>query len=180
MALLTIRVLPDPILYKKSDVVNVFNASLRSLIHDMFTTMYSAHGVGLAAVQVGLLKRVMVIDLEPAGFIKSIFINPEVIEESTEMDNDTEGCLSVPGIVANLARPSWVKIKYQDIMGKEKQLYAKKLMARAVLHEIDHMDGKVFVDSLEPDMRYSIQNDLNDLIKYNKVHNPQTPSYRTK
>ena len=180
MAVRKILTIHDPVLYQVSETITKFDSSLRTLVRDMFDSMYSANGVGLAAVQIGILKSILVIDLEEHGFVKGVFINPRVLEQSGEMQQGEEGCLSVPGLSAELERPRWVKVGYQNLSGKEVTIEAEMLMARALLHEMDHLDGKVFVDQLEPDLRLSLKDDI-ELIKQGKtIENVVVPEYRRK
>jgi len=142
MALRTIRKYGDELLRKKSRKVDVIDERILTLLKDMEETMYAADGVGLAAPQVGILKRVVVIDVGE-GILK--LINPEIIEtEGTEID--TEGCLSVPGEQGEVERPYKVKVKALDEKGEEIIIEGEGLLARAFCHEIDHLDGVLFVD----------------------------------
>ncbi len=170
--------IPNPILYQKSKPIDQFDSDIRSLVRTMFDTMYHENGVGLAAVQIGILKRIMVIDLEQAGFIKGVFANPVLVDSSSEMQEGEEGCLSVPGISAPLERPKWVKVAYQNLSGEKQYIEAEMLMARALLHEIDHMDGKVFVDLLESDILDQIKEDIETIKKGKKLKSPKIPEYR--
>lgn len=180
MAVRKILTIPDSRLYKVSEKITDFKADLRDLVRDMFDTMYAAHGVGLAGVQIGVLKRILVIDLIDHGFTKGVFINSHVLEESKEKQHGEEGCLSVPGLSAQLDRPRWVKIGYQNLAGQEMTIEAEMLMARALLHEMDHLDGKVFIDQLETDLRLSLDDDI-ELIKQGKEPKQTAePSYRRK
>lgn len=180
MAILKIRTIPDPVLYKKSKPITQFNKELRDLVRDMFDTMYEKNGVGLAAVQVGILKRVIVIDLESMGHSKGVFINPEIIEVSDDTVRQEEGCLSVPGLSAELNRPRWVKARYFDVFGKEHTIEGENIMARALVHEMDHLDGEVFIDKLEKDVLASVQTDIERIKKGKKAKISQPPSYRKK
>lgn len=172
MALKKVLTIPNPILYQVSEEVTQFNRSLRDLVRDMFDSMYAAMGVGLAAVQIGVLKRVLIIDLtdseEAQQKFKGILINPHVVETSPQIQEGNEGCLSVPGLSLPLERPAWVNIKYQNLSGQVQQLEAKGLLARAILHEMDHLDGKVFIDLLEPHIRKEANVDI-ELIKEGKL-----------
>ncbi len=180
MAVREIVTIPDKRLYQVSEPITEFNSSLRPLVRDMFDTMYAAKGVGLAAVQIGVLKRILVIDLEDVGFVKGVYVNPRVVEQSEEIQEGEEGCLSVPGLSAELVRPRWVKVGYQNLEGDEKFVEGEMLMARALLHEMDHLDGKVFVDQLEPDLKLELADDI-ELIKKGKLPSePVTPGYRRK
>jgi len=151
MALRNIREYGDEILRKKAKDVTVFDKRLHVLIEDMQETMVHANGVGLAAPQVGVLKRVIVIDV---GEGPIALVNPEIVESEGEII-DAEGCLSVPGVLAEVARPMKVKVKAQDKWGNYIELEGQELLARALCHEIDHLYGKLFVDKaikfIEPD-----------------------------
>lgn len=140
MALRNIVKLGDPILYKKSRVVDKFDEKLAILIDDMLETMYNDNGVGLAAVQVGILKRVVVIDIGE-GPIE--LVNPEITFEEGEQISQ-EGCLSLPGKWANTKRPQKVQVKAQDRNGKWQVFTGEELKAKAFCHEIDHLDGILF------------------------------------
>ncbi|NLY85206.1 MAG: peptide deformylase [Tissierellia bacterium] len=144
MALREIRLLDDPILRKKSREITEINDRIRILLDDMVETMKEAEGVGLAAPQVGVLRRAVVIDVGD-GPIK--LINPEIFETKGEII-DVEGCLSIPGRSGKVPRPEWVKIKYLDIEGNEKFLEGTGLLARAICHEIDHLDGILYIDKM--------------------------------
>lgn len=170
----------DERLYKVSEPVKKFDRELRDLVRDMFDSMAEEGGVGLAAVQIGVLKRVLVIDLVEKGFIKGAFINPRLIEASEEMQDGEEGCLSVPGLSAELKRPRWVKIGYQDMGGKEKVVEGEMLLARAFLHEMDHLDGKVFVDQLEPKLHKQLAGDIDRIKSGLPVEHAIEPKYRNR
>lgn len=178
MAVRKILTIPDPRLYEVGVRVEKFDRKLRTLVRDMFDTMYSASGVGLAALQIGVKQRVLVIDLEEQGFIKGVFINPEIAEQSKEMQDGDEGCLSVPGLSIPFKRPKWVKVKYQDISGAWKNVEGEMLMARALLHEMDHLDGKIFVDELEPDLRIEYAEDIERIKSGKPPLNPKIPDFR--
>ena len=144
MAIREIRTEEDSILYKKSKPVKEVTDKIRDLIDDMVDTMYEAEGVGLAAVQVGFLKRIFVVDVGEGLYV---FINPEIIETSGTQEG-YEGCLSVPGKRGIVIRPEVVKVKYFDIEMKEQTLEATGLFARAILHENDHLDGMVYTSKV--------------------------------
>ena len=165
-------------LYKVSEPITVFDRDLRNLARDMFDTMYAANGVGLAGVQIGVLKRILVIDLTDNGFVKGIFINPKVTRRSSEIQTGEEGCLSVPGLSANLVRPKTVTVEYQDLTGNKKKIDAEMLMTRALLHEMDHLDGKVFVDLLEPELKTELSEDIDRIKKGLKPLSSREPDYR--
>ena len=124
--------------------------SIRKLAKDMLVTMYSAKGIGLAAPQVGVQKRILVIDLnfEDPDAPPNVFINPEIISSSASLDTYEEGCLSIPGVYLNVLRPSSIKLSYRDEMGRPKKMNAEGLMARCIQHEIDHLNGILFVDKV--------------------------------
>ena len=142
MAIREIREKGDEILYKKCKAVVKFDEKLHILLDDMYETMQSRDGVGLAAPQVGILKRAVVIDV---GDGKIELINPEIVEESGEQTG-SEGCLSVPGVFGEVTRPNVVTVKAQDRDGKWFNITGKELLARAFCHEIEHLDGKLFLD----------------------------------
>ncbi|WP_150844793.1 MULTISPECIES: peptide deformylase [unclassified Clostridium] len=142
MALRNIRVNEDPILRKISKVVKNFDERTQILIDDMLDTMYDANGVGLAAPQVGILKRIVVIDI---GDGPIILINPEIVEANGEV-KDVEGCLSVPGKQGNVIRPQYVKVKAEDRDGNSIEIQGEDLLARALCHEIDHLNGILYTD----------------------------------
>lgn len=142
MAIREIRKKGDEILYKKCKAVVKFDEKLHILLDDMYETMQSRDGVGLAAPQVGILKRAVVIDV---GDGKIELINPEIVEESGEQTG-SEGCLSVPGVFGEVTRPNVVTVKAQDRDGKWFKITGKELLARAFCHEIEHLDGKLFLD----------------------------------
>ena len=137
MALRTIRVQGDSVLTKKSRTVDKMTPRIGELITDMLDTMYDAMGVGLAAPQVGILKRIVVIDV---GEGPIVLINPEILETSGEQTGD-EGCLSVPGMAGQVTRPNYVKVKALDVNIDEQIYEGEGLLARAFCHEIDHLDG---------------------------------------
>ncbi len=141
---------PDPILRKKSDVLEKVDDELRILLDDMLETMYSAPGIGLAAVQIGVLKRLIVIDISKDKEKKNpiFLINPEIISKSKNTSIYEEGCLSLPGHFAEIERPEECQIKYIDYNGKKKEMKANGLLATCIQHEIDHLNGILFIDYL--------------------------------
>lgn len=145
MALRTIRVEGDPVLTKISRPVDKITPRIHDLIADMLDTMYEAMGVGLAAPQVGILKRVVVIDV---GDGPIILINPEIIEKSGEQTGD-EGCLSVPGMSGQVTRPDHVKVKALNEDMEEVVYEGEGLLARAFCHELDHLDGHMYTEKVE-------------------------------
>jgi len=147
MAIRNIRLNGDSVLRKKSKKVDKIDQRLLTLIDDMIDTMYEADGVGLAAPQVGMLKRLFVIDTYDGEGVK-IFINPEILETSGSQTGD-EGCLSVPGETADIERPNYVKVKATNEKGEEFILEGEELLARAIIHENEHLDGVLFIDHIK-------------------------------
>jgi peptide deformylase len=148
MSKLQLRYFPDPVLRQKTKKVTHFDTSVRKLAQDMLDTMYASDGVGLAAPQVGVSKRLMVIDVAPSGQPRQpiVFINPVLLETSGEMVG-LEGCLSFPDVFFEVTRFSRIVVKYQNLAGKEQKLVVEgNLLCRAIQHEIDHLDGLLFVD----------------------------------
>ena len=148
MALRNIRKIGDPVLNKKCREVTEVTDKIKILIGDMLETMYDAMGVGLAAPQVGILKRIVVIDV---GEGPIVLINPEILETSGEQTGD-EGCLSVPGMAGQVTRPNYVKVKAMDEDMNEVIYEGTELLARAFCHEIDHLDGKMYTDLVEGEL----------------------------
>ena len=141
---------PNKILRQKSTTVEKVDKNIKKLIDDMLLTMYAAPGIGLAAIQVGIPKRVIVIDLARDGEEKKpmYFVNPEIISISNQQASYEEGCLSVPGQFAEISRPNKCHIKYLNYNGKEKELKVEGLLATCIQHEIDHLEGILFIDYL--------------------------------
>lgn len=146
MALRTIRLDSDPILRKQSRKVETFDEKIKILVGDMIETMYDADGVGLAAPQIGILKRILVIDIYDDTGVK-VLINPEILDQKGEQI-DVEGCLSIPGVSGTVKRPEYIKVKGFDQEGKEIVIEGEGLLARALCHEIDHLDGILFTDKI--------------------------------
>jgi peptide deformylase len=152
VSILDIRVLGDPVLRKPTKQVKEITEDLRKLIADMFETMYAAEGIGLAAPQVGRAERVAVVDVEGKRFA---LINPEVLTTGGVSEKAEEGCLSIPDIYGDVERPSEVTIRFTDENGDEREEAGAALLARCFQHEIDHLDGKLFIDYLSPLKRRS-------------------------
>ena len=146
MAIRNIREMGDPVLNKTCKPVTEVTERIAELIEDMFETMYDADGVGLAAPQVGILKRIVVIDV--TGEDPILLINPVIIETSGEQTGN-EGCLSLPGKTGVVTRPNYVKVRAYDEEMKPFEIEGTELLARAFCHEIDHLDGKMYVDLVE-------------------------------
>ncbi len=160
MAILTILEFPDPRLRTIAKPVEVVDDALRQLIDDMFATMYAAPGIGLAATQVNVHKRLVVMDLSEDKNEPMVFINPEFESLTDEVDQYQEGCLSVPGFYENVDRPQKVKIKALDRDGQPFELIAEGLLAVCIQHECDHLNGKLFVDYLSTLKRDRIKKKL--------------------
>lgn len=148
MAIRNLRYEKDEILKKKSREVEIIDEKIQTLIDDMIETMYKFNGVGLSAVQVGILKRVVVIDIEDGTGVK-VLINPKITKTKGEQEVE-EGCLSFPNQYAKMIRPKEVTVEALDRNGKKFTLKAKDLLAQAIAHECDHLDGIVFVDKMIP------------------------------
>lgn len=150
MAIRNIREIGDEVLTKKCKEVTQITERTRELIEDMLDTMYEANGVGLAAPQVGILKRIVVIDV--TGENPYILINPRIVETSGEQTGD-EGCLSVPGKSATVTRPNYVKAVALDVNMQPFEIEGTELLARAICHELDHLEGKLYVEKAEGKLR---------------------------
>lgn len=149
MALLEIKKYPDEVLKKKAEPISEINGSLQKLIDDMIETMYKAKGVGLAAPQVGVLKRLIVVDTSPREPDQSIIvlINPEIVNAEGEILSE-EGCLSLPGFITRLSRKENVLVRGLNREGREIEIEASGLLSRALQHEIDHLDGTLLIDRI--------------------------------
>lgn len=163
MPVRTIRVLPDPVLRQKAKKVSKIDRSVQQLIDDMIETMRAASGVGLAAPQVGVPLRVAVIEIPGSEVI--VLINPEIVKKQGERLIQ-EGCLSIPGYQGEISRSVWVKVKAKDIQGRSIRIKGEELLAQALEHEIDHLNGVLYIDRLDgPDkLRKSVpESDLEEL-----------------
>ncbi|MBB6367377.1 MULTISPECIES: peptide deformylase [Xanthomonas] len=162
MALLPILEFPDPRLRTKAvpvDAAEVTSAPFQRLLDDMFETMYDAPGIGLAASQVDVHKRFMVIDVSEEKNAPQVFINPQIVQRDGEQVYQ-EGCLSVPGIYADVTRADAITVRYLDRQGQPQELSTDGLLAVCVQHEMDHLDGKLFVDYLSPLKREMVRKKL--------------------
>lgn len=165
MAILEIRTYPDPVLLEPCSPVTEFDRNLEHFVEDMFETMYKARGVGLAAPQVGVSKRIYVVNCtweEDGADGEIALINPEIIHVEEPYRSD-EGCLSFPGIYAEVERYRKVTIRYQDVKGEWHERSGEDLLARAFQHELDHLDGKVFISYLRPEQLVEIRKDIERL-----------------
>jgi len=166
MAILPIRIYPDPVLRVECEPVETFDAELTQLAEDMVETMYDAPGVGLAAPQVGVDRRIVIVDVtvgeeEDTLFV---FVNPEVLE-SSGAETDVEGCLSIPELTEKVERPSQLTLRAQDLTGETFELEAEGFFARAICHEIDHLNGVLFVDHLTGLRRDRARRKLRKLVR---------------
>ena len=157
MALLPILCYPDPKLHKVAKPVQAVDARIKTLISDMLATMYEAKGIGLAATQVDVHERLIVIDVSEERDAPLVFINPEIIWKSAETHLNEEGCLSVPGIYDGVTRFDAVKVKALDGLGESRIVEADGLLSVCIQHEMDHLLGKVFVEYLSPLKRNRIK-----------------------
>tara|TARA_B100000575_G_scaffold235600_1_gene197397 strand:- start:20 stop:544 length:525 start_codon:yes stop_codon:yes gene_type:complete len=150
MAKKQILTIPDPLLRKVSEPVASVNTEVKNLMDDMLETMYAAPGIGLAAVQVGVLKRIIVIDLSKDGQKKDplFIVNPQITFKSDKLISYEEGCLSIPNQFAEVKRPSSCKVNFLDYNGKKREINADGLLATCVQHEVDHLNGVLFIDHL--------------------------------
>ena len=150
MALRQILTEPNKVLRQKSLPVENVDKDLQILMDDMLETMYAAPGIGLAAIQVGVAKRVIVLDIEQKEGNKSpiFLVNPEIVEKSKNLSTYEEGCLSVPGQFAEIDRPNRCHIKYLDYNGEKKEINAEGMLATCIQHEMDHLEGILFIDYL--------------------------------
>jgi len=152
MSVRDIVLMGDPILREVAEDVEDFDDELRTLVRDMFETMYHADGIGLAAPQIGLGRRVLVIDLrrEDEDDQQIALINPRIVWQSPDTEKQSEGCLSIPGLEEVVARPAEVHVEAHDPEGEPVRIEADELLARALQHEIDHLDGVLFLDRVSP------------------------------
>ncbi|MDD2892470.1 MAG: peptide deformylase [Halothiobacillaceae bacterium] len=149
MACLPILLYPHPNLRKVAQRVEVFDENLRQLVTDMFTTMYDAPGIGLAATQVDVHQKLAVIDVSEEKNQPLVLVNAEILA-SEGIEEMEEGCLSIPGINEKVTRKDWVRVRYQDLDGKECTLETGGLLAVCIQHELDHLNGRLFIDHISP------------------------------
>ena len=161
MAIRKILKFPDQDLRIKAKPVETFDEELKTLTDDMFETMHSVNGIGLAATQIGVAKQVAVIDISPEKNEPLVIVNPviQILDPSKTEDYD-EGCLSVPGFFEKISRPSDIKISYQDLNGKKQEIKPEGLLTKVVQHELDHLNGRLFVDHISELKRRRIRNKI--------------------
>jgi len=156
----------DPVLEKKAAIITEFDEELRKLADDMFESMYAAHGVGLAAPQIGISKRIAVIDVtfkeDPNA--KIVLVNPEIVHTEGKLTS-TEGCLSLPEFREKVTRPMKVKVRAQNLEGKTIEVEGEELLARALLHETDHLNGKLYISHISALKRDLMKRKIRKLIK---------------
>jgi len=164
---LELTLYPNPVLKKRAPAVETINTELRDRVREMFEVMYREHGIGLAAPQVSWSTRLFVINVEgdPEEGEELVFINPQIVASSKEEDVDEEGCLSLPDIRGRVARSLTVRVKAQDLDGKWFELEAEDLLARAIQHELDHLDGILFIQRLSPADQLAVKKQLKKLEK---------------
>ena len=171
---------PDPRLRKIAQPVKNFDKDLKNIIDRMFFTMYEEKGIGLAATQVNIHKRIIVIDVSEKKNEKLYLINPEIISLSDDKDSMEEGCLSVPGFYESVERPKNIKILTYDYDGKEIELQADGLLSTCIQHEIDHLNGKLFVDHISSLKRSRIETKIKKLKKDGLIASrKETPNYKS-
>ena len=161
MAIRKILKFPDQDLRIKAKPVETFDKELKTLTDDMFETMHSVNGIGLAATQIGVAKQVAVIDISPEKNEPLVIVNPaiQILDPSKTEDYD-EGCLSVPGFFEKISRPSDIKLTYQDLNGKKQEIKPEGLLTKVVQHELDHLNGRLFVDHISELKRRRIRNKI--------------------
>ena len=161
MAIRKILKFPDQDLRIKAKPVESFDDELKTLTDDMFETMHSVNGIGLAATQIGIAKQVAVIDMSPEKNEPLVIVNPaiQILDPSKTEDYD-EGCLSVPGFFEKISRPSDIKLTYQDLNGKKQEIKPEGLLTKVVQHELDHLNGRLFVDHISELKRRRIRNKI--------------------
>lgn len=150
MAIKEIITVPNPLLKTVSKPVDAINSKILGILNDMLETMYAAPGIGLAAIQIGIPKRLLVIDIgrDNENRDPHFFINPEILDPAEELSSFEEGCLSVPGVWEEIERPNECNVRFLDIKGDEKNIRYSGMMATVIQHEMDHLNGIVFVDYL--------------------------------
>jgi len=170
MAVKKILLYPDPLLLMRSAKINIFDKNLVNLSKDLIDTMYDADGVGLAAPQIGINKRIFVMDCSSENEEKDcrVVINPEIEHASEELGSYKEGCLSIPGITEEISRPKVIKVLYQDVNGVLQRDTYDDLWSICFQHELDHLNGKLFIDHLRPMKKILVKNKMKKSSKKKK------------
>ena len=170
MAVKKILLYPDPLLLMRSAEINIFDKNLVNLSKDLIDTMYDADGVGLAAPQIGINKRIFVMDCSSENEEKDcrVVINPEIEHASEELGSYKEGCLSIPGITEEISRPKVIKVLYQDLNGVLQRDTYDDLWSICFQHELDHLNGKLFIDHLRPMKKILVKNKMKKSSKKKK------------
>ena len=170
MAVKKILLYPDPLLLMRSAKINIFDKNLVNLSKDLIDTMYDADGVGLAAPQIGINKRIFVMDCSSENEEKDcrVVINPEIQHASEELGSYKEGCLSIPGITEEISRPKVIKVLYQDVNGVLQRDTYDDLWSICFQHELDHLNGKLFIDHLRPMKKILVKNKMKKSSKKKK------------
>ncbi len=167
MAARPIVIYGDPVLREKAEPIESIDQAAKNLVSDMVDTLKEAQGLGLAAPQIGVSKRVFIVDLSAVDLTQSlkVFINPEIVETGDEPVELEEGCLSFPGLYQKITRPSTVRVRATDLEGNTFELEADRMLARAILHEFDHLEGVLFIDRMSALTRTMIKGRLKKLQK---------------
>ncbi len=170
MAIKKVLLYPNPLLLKRSAKINIFDENLVNLSRDLIDTMYDADGVGLAAPQIGINKRIFVMDCSGKNEEKDcrVVINPEIRHASEELGSYKEGCLSIPGITEEISRPKVIEVLYQDINGVLQRNTYDDLWSICFQHELDHLDGKLFIEHLRPMKKILVKNKMKKSSKKEK------------
>lgn len=177
MAILPIRKYPDPVLRKTAEPVTIIDAKLRQLAADMVETMQEAQGVGLAAPQVGESIRMVIVDFDPENGDPKVLINPVIVKRSGRKELKAEGCLSFPGVHTQVKRSPRVVCEAQNLDGEIVEYQAEGLCARAVQHELDHLEGMLFVDKAGPSDKQSLERELEEMEEsYAELHGQENES----
>jgi peptide deformylase len=173
MTIRPILVIPDDKLRQKTELVTSFDAELKTLIGDMFETMYAAPGIGLAAPQIGIMKRLCVVDVSKRDDeeVPMALINPQIVWSSEETSLYEEGCLSIPDYYEEVERPASIRLTYQDAEGKQHEMEADGVLATCIQHELDHLDGVLFIDHISKLKRDMV---WKRYVKLTKRDGPQT------
>ena len=166
---LELRYYPDPVLRRVSDTVDAFDDELRELAEGMVATMHRERGIGLAAPQVGLTRRLIVVlqmkTPEDTEADPLVLVNPRVVSTGGELWSYDEGCLSIPGVTAAVLRPAQVGVEYQDLQGEIHRIVDESMLGRILLHEIDHLDGRLFIDCISDAQKSLVKSQLKDLAR---------------